>query len=72
MDRALELRDRLETGLHVTITDLIVKAAGLALLECPEVNCRWEAEFIVYNDFINVGIAVDVDGGLLTATVAAS
>jgi pyruvate dehydrogenase E2 component (dihydrolipoamide acetyltransferase) len=68
--RALELRDRLKTGVHVTITDLIVKAAGLALMECPEVNCRWEAESIVYNDFINVGIAVDTDGGLLTATVA--
>jgi pyruvate dehydrogenase E2 component (dihydrolipoamide acetyltransferase) len=70
MEQALELRATLKTELRVTITDLMVKAAGRALVDCPEVNCRWDAESIVYNDFINVGVAVDAKGELLTATIA--
>ena len=70
VDTLLRLKDA-NSQSPVTVTDLMVKAVGFALQDCPEVNCRWEGEQLIYNDFVNVGIAVDVEAGLLVATVPA-
>ena len=32
-------------------------------------NCRWEGAELMYNDFVSVGIAVDVEADLLVATL---
>jgi len=69
---ALALRERLnrETGAAVSITDLIVKATALALRENPAVNCRLLEDQIVYLEDVNVGIAVNLDDGVLVPMVA--
>jgi pyruvate dehydrogenase E2 component (dihydrolipoamide acetyltransferase) len=69
---ALALRDRVnrEEGAAVSITDLIVKAAALALRENPAVNCRLLEDRIVYLEDVNVGIAVNLDEGVLVPMVA--
>jgi pyruvate dehydrogenase E2 component (dihydrolipoamide acetyltransferase) len=69
---ALALRDRVnrEEGAAVSITDLIVKAAALALRETPAVNCRLLEDRIVYLEDVNVGIAVNLDEGVLVPMVA--
>lgn len=70
VDKLLSLKERIKRDKSLTVTDLIVKAIGMALVDCPEVNCRWEGEDLIYNDFVNVGIAVDAEAGLLVATVS--
>jgi pyruvate dehydrogenase E2 component (dihydrolipoamide acetyltransferase) len=69
MDTLLRLKDAIKARSSVTVTDLMVKAVGFALQDCPEVNCRWEGDELIYNNYVNVGIAVDVEAGLLVATV---
>ncbi len=66
MTAALGLRQRLKAaeGAAVTITDLIVKAAALALRAHPRVNCRIQEERIVYFDDVNIGIAVTLEEGV--------
>lgn len=69
---ALALRERVnrETGEAVSITDLIVKASALALHENPAVNCRLLEDAIVYLEDVNVGIAVNLDDGVMVPIVA--
>jgi pyruvate dehydrogenase E2 component (dihydrolipoamide acetyltransferase) len=64
---ALELRERLrrETGASVSITAMILKAAALALKAFPAVNCRLQADQIVYLDDVNIGLAVTLDEGVM-------
>src|ERR1017187_10001168 len=69
MEKVLDIKGAIKAKTSVTITDFVVKSAGLALKDWPEVNCRWEGEELVYNQFVNVGVAVDVDDGLLVATI---
>jgi pyruvate dehydrogenase E2 component (dihydrolipoamide acetyltransferase) len=69
-DRLRALIDAIRQKDSVTVTDVIVKAVALALVDCPEVNCRWDGDDLVYNEFVNVGIAVDAEAGLLVTTVA--
>jgi len=69
---ALALRERVnrETGEAVSITDLIVKASALALHENPAVNCRLLEDAIVYLEDVNVGIAVNLDDGVMVPILA--
>ena len=64
---ALELRERLrrETGASISITAMILKAAALALKAFPAVNCRLQADQIVYLDDVNIGLAVTLDEGVM-------
>jgi len=64
---ALELRERLnrETGGSVSITDLILKATALALKAFPALNCRLQADQVVYLEDVNVGLAVMLEEGVM-------
>ncbi len=72
MTAALALRQRLKEteGAEVTVTDLIVKAAALALNAHPRVNCRIQEERIVYFDDVAVGIAVTLEEGVAVPVLA--
>ncbi|MEO1060748.1 MAG: dihydrolipoamide acetyltransferase family protein [Actinomycetota bacterium] len=76
MDRAVELRSRLKddwgsAGLPVPgYTDLIVKAAALALRAHPNVNAMVHDTEIELLDEINVGMAVSVPDGLMVPVIA--
>jgi len=50
----------------VTVNDLIVKAAALALRDFPNLNAAFAGDKIIRHKRINVGSAVAVEGGLLT------
>ena len=70
MGPALKLREeingRLEAqGIKVSVNDLIVKAAALALREYPNLNASFNGETIVRRGHINIGIAVAVENGLI-------
>lgn len=53
----------------ITYTDLLVKLAAAALREYPRLNGKWEGEQIVFNDEINIGLAVAVENGLVVPII---
>jgi pyruvate dehydrogenase E2 component (dihydrolipoamide acetyltransferase) len=70
MDAAMVLRKEINEALpdesKVTVNDLIVKAAALALRDFPNLNASFAGEKLVRHNDINIGTAVAVEGGLLT------
>jgi pyruvate dehydrogenase E2 component (dihydrolipoamide acetyltransferase) len=70
MAAALELRKRVNATLpddnKVTVNDLVVKAAALALRDFPNLNAAYAGDQVVHYKDINVGSAVAIEGGLLT------
>lgn len=73
MERALalraELNEALDGEIKVSVTDMIVRASALALLEHPNVHRSWVAEGLAYHPHANVGIAVALDEGLIVPVV---
>ena len=70
MAAVLELRQKINALLpeesKVSVNDMIVKAAALALRDFPNLNASFGGDKIIRHRRINVGTAVAVEGGLLT------
>jgi pyruvate dehydrogenase E2 component (dihydrolipoamide acetyltransferase) len=73
MAAAMALREQLNAllpeGERLSVNDLIVKAAAVALQKFPRINASFAGEEIRVHDQINIGIAVARDVGLLTTVV---
>jgi len=71
MDNAITSRKQLNevTDVKISFNDLVVKAAALALKKHPAVNAGWFGDTIRYYNYVNVGIAVAVEDGLLVPVV---
>ena len=69
MTDAIQQREALNTKVDkdskVSMNDMVVKAAAVALGELPQVNCRIDEDNIVYLKDINIGVAVGLDDGLV-------
>ena len=61
-----EVNAALPDELKVSVNDMIVKAAALALRDFPNLNAAFAGDKIVRHGSINVGSAVAVEGGLTT------
>ena len=59
----------LEGAPKVSVNDMIVKAAALALEQHPDMNVAYRDNAFIKNSRINVGIAVDVPNGLIVPVV---
>ena len=55
-----------DAGVDVALTDLLVKAVGETLAEFPAFNALFEDGEHRLIEEVNVGLAVDVEGGLVT------
>ncbi len=55
--------------IKVSYTDLLVKFVSKALLEYPLVNCSVEDNKIRYKHYVNMGVAVALDNGLLVPNI---
>jgi len=69
MDRARELRDSIQAqaaDLTVTFTDMIVKAAAMALARHPAINASFAGDRIRVYSRVHIGIAVALEDGLIT------
>jgi pyruvate dehydrogenase E2 component (dihydrolipoamide acetyltransferase) len=70
MDALLETRKRanalLPEGEKISVNDFIIKAVALALRQFPNLNASLAGDKIIRHGAINVGVAVTVEGGLLT------
>lgn len=56
-------------GVGLGFMSLFTKAVTTALKEFPDVNARIEGEEIVYNDFVDVSIAVSAPKGLVVPVI---
>jgi 2-oxoglutarate dehydrogenase E2 component (dihydrolipoamide succinyltransferase) len=65
------LKERIEKehGVRLTFMPFFVRAACLALKQFPMVNAQVDGDDIVYHDYVNMGIAVASDAGLVVPNV---
>jgi pyruvate dehydrogenase E2 component (dihydrolipoamide acetyltransferase) len=64
-----QVNQYLPDGEKLSVNDFIVKAAGLALRQYPNLNARLDGEAVLRFGAVNIGVAVTVPGGLLTVVV---
>ncbi|HJZ02306.1 MAG TPA: 2-oxo acid dehydrogenase subunit E2, partial [Streptosporangiaceae bacterium] len=71
VDRLLELRATANaTGdLKITINDFIVRAAGLAMVDVPDMNVIWTPDVVRRFESADIAVAVASERGLLTPVV---
>ena len=71
MDKAMALRGPINEASPVKISfnDMIIKASALALKKHPAVNSAWLGDKIRKYNYVNVGVAVAVEDGLLVPVV---
>lgn len=73
--KLIELRQELlplvekKTGLRLSYTEIILKAAAIALREHPGVNVTFEGNEIVAGNEVNIGLAVSHEQGLLVPVI---
>jgi pyruvate dehydrogenase E2 component (dihydrolipoamide acetyltransferase) len=66
--------DYAEKGIKLTAMPFLVKAVAMALKSNPVINAALDAEHdkIVYKQYVNVGIAVDTERGLVVPSLRAA
>jgi pyruvate dehydrogenase E2 component (dihydrolipoamide acetyltransferase) len=72
IDALLEARRQLNgksEKIRVSVNDLIIKAAAVALRDYPDVNASWSDEGLVMHGGIDVSVAVATERGLITPIV---
>jgi len=69
--RLLEIRNELNSALKekISINDLVLKAAALALEENPRLNSILDGDSLIYKSSINITMAVATDSGLLVPVI---
>lgn len=65
------LADYVESHVKLTMMAFVMKAVAQSLKLHPAINASidMEAEQIIYKDYVNIGVAVDTDRGLIVLTV---
>jgi dihydrolipoamide dehydrogenase len=58
-----------EYGVRITITDIMMKIAGEAVRRHPVINTRWTEQGVIYNDKVNMGMAMALDDGLIVPVI---
>ena len=67
MDEAMKSRGAINTipDTKVSFNDMVIKACAMALKRHPKVNTQWQADAIIINHHVNIGVAVAVEDGLV-------
>lgn len=58
-----------KNDIKLSVNDFIIKAVALALKKNPKVNCSWMGDFIRYYNYVNIGMAVAVEDGLVVPVI---
>ena len=75
MSAVMKLRDRFKEktekqyGVKLTFMPFFVKAACMALKEIPVLNAQIDGDSVIYKHYVNMGIAVASDAGLVVPNV---
>ncbi|HYG26724.1 MAG TPA: pyruvate dehydrogenase complex dihydrolipoamide acetyltransferase [Caulobacteraceae bacterium] len=77
IDTLLAARTRINAllegdGVKVSVNDLVIKAAAMALKRVPEANATYTPEGIAMHHHADVAMAVAVPGGLITPIIRAA
>jgi pyruvate dehydrogenase E2 component (dihydrolipoamide acetyltransferase) len=67
MDEAMKSRAAINNipDTKVSFNDMVIKACAMALKRHPKVNTQWQADSIIINHHVNIGVAVAVEDGLV-------
>ncbi|CAN4106518.1 unnamed protein product [Withania somnifera] len=75
VDKLMELRSQLNKlqeasgGKKLSVNDLVIKAAALALRKVPQCNSSWTNDYIRQYHNVNINVAVQTDNGLYVPVV---
>jgi pyruvate dehydrogenase E2 component (dihydrolipoamide acetyltransferase) len=71
MEQAERFRDQFKQNrtAHPSVTDLLIKAAAIALSRHPDINVSFTGPAIRRHARIDIGIAVGIDDGLITPVI---
>jgi len=74
IDELLAARKRIneEHGLKISVNDIVIKAAAVALKKVPAANASWDDEGILLYDHADISVAVATPSGLITPIVKAA
>jgi pyruvate dehydrogenase E2 component (dihydrolipoamide acetyltransferase) len=73
--KILESREKLTpiiekmAGVHLTITDILMKVTASAIMLHPIINTRWTPEGIIWFDAIHMGMAMALEEGLIVPVI---
>jgi pyruvate dehydrogenase E2 component (dihydrolipoamide acetyltransferase) len=56
-------------GVKVSVNDLVIKAAAIALKQVPEANASYSPEGIAIHHHADIAMAVAIEGGLITPII---
>ena len=59
-------------GVKVSVNDIVIKAAAVALKQVPEANASYTPEGIALHKHADIAVAVAIDGGLITPIIRAA
>ena len=70
MTNAIELRNAFKKAdKKVSFNDIVLMAATRALTEHPDMNASYTDKGILYHDYVNMGVAVAIPGGLIVPNI---
>ncbi|KAL6003597.1 hypothetical protein ACLOJK_023830 [Asimina triloba] len=75
VDKLMVLRSELNSlqeasgGKRISVNDLVIKAAALALRKVPRCNSSWTNDYIRQYHNVNINVAVQTDNGLLVPVI---
>ena len=70
MTQIIKLREAYKAlNVKVSYNDILMRICAQALTEMPVVNASIDGEKIIYHDYVNIGLAVSVPGGLIVPVV---
>ena len=59
-------------GVKISVNDMIIKAAAIALKRVPKANASWEGTHTRLWNTADISVAVAIEGGLVTPIIAAA
>lgn len=72
MDRAADMRQQINTlypEAKVSVNDVIIKVAAVALIQHPQVNASFQDKTVRFYEHADIGVAVATENGLITPAV---
>jgi pyruvate dehydrogenase E2 component (dihydrolipoamide acetyltransferase) len=69
LDARKRLNDALGNDIRISVNDIVIRAAALALKKVPEANASFTPEGIALHKNADIAMAVAIDGGLITPII---
>ena len=67
-----QMNEQAPESVKISVNDLVIRAAAMALIKVPKANASWEGENTRLFTHADIAMAVAVDGGLVTPVIWAA